>query len=85
MRSFRIELSNRSDPAQQLAHARERAGEAGIEFEGDSMQGTFSGIASGTYRLEEEALIIDVSSKPTFVPWALLERELRAVFREPTD
>ncbi len=80
MRSFRVELSRDVPITTQLERAQERAGEAGVEFEGDAERGTFTGIATGTYRVESNALVIDVSKKPTLVPWALLERELRAVF-----
>jgi hypothetical protein len=72
-----------TDAADLLARAREAARGAGIALTGDETAGRFEGTAGGTYTVDDEARLvrIEVTSKPAFVPWSLVENILRKAFR----
>lgn len=79
-RSFQFPLSDQVDLAVLLRRARMRAGEAGIALEGDTTGGRFEGLADGTFRVTNGTLHVQVDRKPVFIPWALIESQLRQAF-----
>jgi hypothetical protein len=63
-----------------LAKAKDLGRGKGIALVGDSKAGTFKGTAEGTYAVEDGAITIEVTKKPGFVPWMMIESALKDVF-----
>lgn len=66
-----------------MDRARNAAKAAGIVITGDDAAGRFSGTAEGSYQVDAENRLIrvEVTNKPGFVPWRMVESALRKVFR----
>ena len=82
-KTFEITVDEGIEAADIMARAREAARGAGIVISGDDATGQFKGTAEGTYSVNVESRLIrvDVTSKPAFVPWGMVESALRKVFR----
>lgn len=80
-RSFQFPLEERVDVAAVLRLARMRASSAGIDMTGDETEGTFEGTAVGTYRVADGVVHVDVEEKPMFIPWPIIESQLRQAFQ----
>lgn len=79
-RSFEFSVAEGRSADDVLAKAREQARGAGIALLGDSTSGTFRGAASGTYAVEGRRLRVEVTDKPRFVPWMMVESTLARLF-----
>lgn len=79
-RSFQFPLPQEADLAVLLRRARLRAREAGIDLQGDASGGRFEGVADGTFRVLNGTLHVQVDQKPVFLPWSLIESQLRKAF-----
>lgn len=79
-RSFEFAVAEGRTPADILAQARTEAKKAGIAMAGDATSGSFKGTATGTYAVEGRRLRVEVTQKPGFVPWKLVESALRRLF-----
>lgn len=79
-KSFEFPIAADTDAAAVLEKARTEARRSGIVIEGDDANGRFRGTAEGSYAVEGATLRVEVSNKPAFVPWALVESALRKVF-----
>lgn len=77
---FEVTIPGDIDPEEGFAEAREKAGGVGITLDGDTEQGTFNGAAAGTYKREGDRVRFEVSKKPFFVTWSMIESGLRKVF-----
>ena len=77
-----IRVPDGSDVGALLRLARQRASAIGVDLEGDERAGTFDGMAEGTYAVSGELLTIEVTSKPSVVPWPLLRRQLVKAFEQ---
>lgn len=80
VRSFDFPVADGLTPDDVLARAREQARKAGIALVGDGTQGSFRGAASGSYRVEGRRLCVEVTEKPRFVPWSMVESTLQKLF-----
>ena len=82
-KTFEISVEEGIEAADIMDRVRETARGAGIVISGDDSTGQFKGTAEGTYRVDVDSRIIrvDVTSKPAFVPWSMVESALRKVFR----
>lgn len=82
-KTFEIEVDEGVDAAAIISRAQETARGAGIVISGDNDGGTFRGTAQGSYAVDVAARMIriEVTSKPGFVPWGMVESALRKVFR----
>lgn len=82
-KTFEITVEEGSSAADILARAREAARGAGITISGDDAGGRFKGTAEGSYKVDEaeRRVTVEVTSKPSFVPWGMVEGALRKVFR----
>ena len=82
-KTFEIAVEEGIEAADIMDRVRETARGAGIVISGDDSTGQFKGTAEGTYAVNVESRIIrvDVTSKPAFVPWSMIESALRKVFR----
>ncbi len=81
---YEVEVPESLSLEEGLHEARARARGVGIRLEGDVTGGTFSGPAEGRYTVSGRRLRLEVSKKPAFVPWALVESGLRKVFGNAT-
>lgn len=79
-KSFEFPIGDDTDASAVLDRAREEARKSGIVMEGDASTGRFRGTAEGTYQVQGTSLLVEVTNKPTFVPWAMIESALRKVF-----
>ncbi|MDA1195255.1 MAG: hypothetical protein O2894_08725 [Planctomycetota bacterium] len=81
-KTFEIPVAEGRSTEEILASARDAARGAGIALSGDETAGRFEGTATGNYTVDEPARIIrvEVTAKPGFVPWGLVEGALRKVF-----
>ena len=78
-RVFHIPLNEHPEillnKAQQMALANQ------VHFIADQVEGHFSGKGlEGTYRFENEMIIVNVAKKPPFVTWNMVEKMLRKFF-----
>lgn len=79
-RSFEFAVAEGLTADDVLAKAREQARQAGIALTGDAARGSFRGAASGTYTVDGRRLRVEVTDKPRFVPWSLVESALTKLF-----
>jgi hypothetical protein len=78
-KAFEVKLS--SDPNEVIAKAKVAARDNGVNFEGDSQTGHFSGHGiEGSYLILENNLAIQISKKPFIMPWSMIETTLRKYF-----
>jgi hypothetical protein len=82
-KTFEINVEEGVDAASILARAQDAARGAGIVIAGNGDGGTFRGTAQGSYVIDEAARLVrvEVTSKPGFVPWTMIESALRKVFK----
>ena len=82
-KTFEIPVAEDVDAADILERARGAARGAGIAISGDESGGRFEGTAEGTYSVDAAARLIrvEVTSKPGFVPWSMVEGALHKVFK----
>ena len=78
--TYEFELGDGTDVASMLERAREHAKGVGIALAGDAESGRFQGTAEGTYVVDGSSLKVEVTDKPGFVPWPMIESALRKVF-----
>lgn len=66
-----------------LDRAKDAARGAGIALTGDENAGRFEGTATGSYAvdLDNRTIRVEVTDKPGFVPWSMVESALRKVFQ----
>jgi hypothetical protein len=81
---FDVTIPEGVDPERGFKLAREKAGGVGITLEGDTENGTFSGTAEGVYRREGDRLRFEVTKKPFFVTWTMIESGLKKMFGDVT-
>ena len=79
-KSFEFSIVEGLDIEAMLERARIEAKGAGIVLQGDSYSGRFQGTAGGTYSVDGAKIKVDVTEKPSFVPWGMIERALQKVF-----
>jgi hypothetical protein len=81
-KQFEIPVADGLSAAEVLVRAREAAKGAGISISGDESSGRFQGTADGTYAVDADARLVrvEVTNKPSFVPWGMVEGALRKVF-----
>jgi len=79
-KTFEFEIAEGTNAAEVLARAREEARSSGIALEGTDQAGRFKGTADGAYTVEGSTLKVEVTNKPSFVPWGMIEKALRKVF-----
>jgi hypothetical protein len=53
----------------------------GIEFQGDTKEGKFSGHISGSYIIEGQRITVTVESKPLLVPWGNVDSRLKTLLK----
>jgi hypothetical protein len=82
-KTFEIPVAEGVDPAAVLSRAQDVARGAGIVIAGDDAAGTFRGTADGTYAVDVATRLIriEVTNKPGFVPWGIIESALRKAFK----
>ena len=80
VRSFEFAVGEGRTAEQLLTQAKAQARKAGIALQGDASTGSFKGTAAGTYTVEGRSLKVEVTSKPIFVPWGIVESTLRRLF-----
>lgn len=82
-KTFDIPVEADSTAEEILTRAREAARGAGITITGDDAAGRFKGTAEGSYAVDVEnrTVRVEVTNKPSFVPWGMVEGALRKVFR----
>jgi hypothetical protein len=79
-RTFEFAVAEGKTPEDLLAQARHQARGAGIALTGDATHGSFRGTAAGTYTVVGRTLKVEVTEKPGFVPWGLVEGALKRLF-----
>jgi len=77
---FEVTVPDGTDPAAGFELARKKAGGVGITLTGDTESGTFTGTAAGTYKRDGSKLTFEVTEKPFFVSWNMIESGLNKVF-----
>lgn len=79
-RAFEFAVAEGRSAEDVLAQARSQARQAGIALSGDALSGSFKGTAQGTYAVDGRRLRVEVTQKPGFVPWGIVESTLRRLF-----
>ncbi len=79
-KKFEFPIREGTDAAAVLERARGEARGAGIVIEGDDTEGRFRGTAEGTYAVDGDTLRVEITNKPAFVPWKMVESALQKVF-----
>ncbi len=78
-RTFQISVSEH--PEILVNRARKMALENAVHFIADEVEGHFSGKGlEGTYRFDNDLLVITVARKPPFVTWSMVEKMLHRFF-----
>jgi hypothetical protein len=67
----------RGDPAVKLEQIK-AAARKGVNFQGDTKRGTFSGLISGSYRIEGHKIDVIIKSKPFFLSWGQVDSQLKS-------
>jgi hypothetical protein len=82
-KTFEIPVAPDASTEDIMSRAKEAARGAGIALTGDADGGRFEGTATGTYAVDVETRLIkvEVTSKPGFVPWGMIESALHKVFK----
>lgn len=82
-KTFEIPVADDASTEEILGRAKDAARGAGIALTGDDSAGRFEGTATGSYSvdLETRTIHVEVTDKPGFVPWSMVESALRKVFR----
>lgn len=80
VRFFEFAVADGKSADDVLTRAREQARKAGIALVGDDTRGSFRGTASGTYAVDGRRLRVEVTEKPRFVPWSMIESTLQRLF-----
>ncbi len=82
-KTFEISVADDASTDEILQRAKETARGAGIALSGDESTGRFEGTATGNYTVDADARMIrvEVTDKPGFVPWGMVESALRKVFQ----
>lgn len=71
-------LISAKDPGTLVARARRAAIENDADFRGNKRSGSFSAIGvKGVYRMEGKVVTVTITEKPFYVPWPLVESELK--------
>jgi hypothetical protein len=79
--SKRIEVKLNKPADQLITQAKAGAEKNGVEFSGDASTGNFSGKGiEGSYQIEGETLIIEITKKPMIMPWAVIETAVTKFF-----
>jgi len=68
----------KGDIAAKLRQVQIAAARRGVNFQGDSKKGTFSGLISGSYRIEGHKINVIIVSKPFFLSWPQVDSQLRS-------
>lgn len=78
-KSFEIQLQR---PASQIiADAHATAQRKGVQFEGDTEKGQFSGMGlKGHYTIEGNTLQVEVTEKPLLLSWGMIETAVKGYF-----
>ena len=79
-KAFEFAIEDDVDREAMIERARTEARSAGIVIQGDTAAGRFTGTAEGTYIINGSTLTVEVTGKPAFVPWPMIESALRKVF-----
>lgn len=78
-RTFQITVNEHPEILVKRAH--KMALENAVHFIANEVQGHFSGKGlEGTYRFEDDLLVITVAKKPPFVTWTMVEKILHRFF-----
>ncbi len=78
-RTFQITVNEH--PEILVRRARQMALDNAVHFIADEVQGHFSGKGlEGTYRFDNDRVVITVAKKPPFVTWAMVEKMLHRFF-----
>ncbi|MDJ0521204.1 MAG: hypothetical protein QNJ90_03940 [Planctomycetota bacterium] len=80
VKTYEVLIPAGMDHEDGLVEAKEKASGVGITLDGDTDKGTFSGTAAGTYRREGDRLHFQITKKPFFISWGMIESQLRKVF-----
>ena len=78
--TYTFNVPDGKTPDELLAKAKDLGRGKGIALVGDAKAGSFKGTAEGTYAVGAGAITIEVTKKPTFVPWMMIESALKDVF-----
>ena len=79
--TYTIPIPDGIDTEKLLEKARTEGRAKGVAFSGDATKGQFKGPADGSYVVEGKNLVVTVDKKPGFVPWGIIEKLLRGLFR----
>jgi phage-related baseplate assembly protein len=71
-------LISARDPSTLVARARRAAMENDADFRGNEASGSFSASGvKGAYRMDDKVVAVTITEKPFYVPWSLVESELK--------
>jgi hypothetical protein len=66
------------DIAAKLRQIQIAAARKGVDFQGDTRKGIFSGLISGSYRIEGHKINVIIVSKPFFLSWGQVNSQLKS-------
>jgi len=81
-RTFNIEM--RGEKRAVLTRVRRRAARQGIKLVGDETVGSFMGIVSGNYVVQERKVKVTITHKPFFLTWENVQHWLEASIMRPS-
>ncbi len=79
-KSFEFPIAEGTNAGAVLDRARTEARRSGIVIEGSDAEGRFRGTAEGSYTVDGDLLRVEITNKPAFVPWGMVESALKKVF-----
>ena len=78
-KSFTIDLPG--EPDAWLARAKKKAKASDAQLEGDTESGKFSwGKFRGRYKIRDKSIVLTITDKPWWAPWARVESGIRDFF-----
>lgn len=79
MKTYRMRINN--TPTELVSKASSIAAEKGLRFDGDESHGDFGAMGvEGNYRISNEEIVVQITSKPFLVPWSMVEKYVRDFF-----
>ena len=78
-KSFEYQL--KGEAAELINKAKAEARDNGVNMDGDSQTGNFSGLGiEGGYEVLEKKVVVKIEKKPMIMPWSLIQTKLDKFF-----
>jgi len=79
---MQVTINKEMDLKKIIDYVKKEAHKAGVTFEGDTESGTFYGKISGSYKVTNSVVTLNITDKPWYVPESLVREKLRDLFKD---